>query len=465
MPVWADSMTMSAQPVRVRFAPSPTGFFHIGSARTALFNWLYARHTGGVLVLRIEDTDSERNTAEALQSLLDGMRWMGLNWDEGPEVGGSRGPYFQSERGDVYESHLKRLLNAGRAYEQDGAVFFRLEGERKVVFDKYKNAEVEKVFAEPVVIEDAVRGTVKHPVETDFVLRRSNGDYGFHFTNVVDDLTMGITHVIRGEDHLTNTARHIRIFEALGAAPPIYAHLPLILKGDGKGKMSKREVGAGLAEHIGAGILPQAFVNFLCLLGWNPKDDREKLPLQEIIERFDFPGINKDGARFDHKKLAHLNTQYLREMPLETFAWHAGQVLGEAGLIDQTTNEDYLQRVLGLCQEKVRDLPGLPELCGFFFRDEFAIDEKAREKMAKKGAPAARLAEARPALEAIPAEDWNLATLEATFEALAEQHGTKKFDYFPALRMAISGQGGGPDLLGCLEVLGRDKVLQRLSAA
>ncbi|MGF1451110.1 MAG: glutamate--tRNA ligase [Opitutales bacterium] len=449
-------------PVRVRFAPSPTGNLHLGSARTALFNWLFARHTDGTFVLRIEDTDRERNTPESLATVLDGLRWMGLDWDEGPNVGGDWGPYFQSERGAIYEAHLQKLLDAGRAYKQDGAIFFRLEGERYTEFDKFKQADVEKVKADPVLIADAVRGNVKHHVESDFVLRRATGDFGFHFTNVVDDLTMAITHVIRGEDHLTNTARHIRLFEALGAAPPVYAHLPLILKSDGRGKMSKREPGGGLNEHIEGGILPAAFVNFLALLGWNPKDDREKLSVGELIERFDLPGINKDGARFDPKKLAALNTDYLRELPLETFAWHAGPVLAKAGLIDDATDEDLLQKVLALVQPKVRDLPGLPALCGFFFSQAFETDEKALSKVTKKGDPAERARLVIPALETVSADQWTAEALDAAFDELARQTEAAKFDYFPVTRLAISGQGGGPDLLGCLEVLGREKVLERL---
>lgn len=447
--------------IRLRFAPSPTGFFHIGSARTALFNWLYARHCRGTFVLRIEDTDSARNTPEALASLFDGMRWLGLDWDEGPEVGGRFGPYFQSERGPIYEAHLERLLRAGRAYESDGAVFFRLEGERKTVFDKYRDAEIEKVFAEPVMIHDAIRGTVRHPVETDFVIRRGSGDFGFHFTNVVDDLTMGITHVIRGEDHLTNTARHIRLYEAFGATPPVFAHLPLILKSDGRGKMSKREPGAGLREHIDARILPEAFRNFLCLLGWNPKDDSEKMAIQEIIERFDFPGVNKDGARFDAKKLAHLNTEYLRALPLETFAWHAGEILSEAGVINAETPEDQLHKVLALCQEKVRDLSGLPELCGFFFNRDFEIDSQAFGRIAKKADPLELISDVCSAMESFDSA-WTRESLDAAFDGLGSDTGRKKFDYFPVVRLAVSGQGGGPDLLGALELMGKDEVVIRL---
>lgn len=448
--------------VRVRFAPSPTGFFHIGSARTALFNWLYARHTGGTFVLRIEDTDSVRNTPEALQALLDGMRWLGLDWDEGPEKGGAFGPYFQSERSGIYEDYLARLTAAGRTYEQDGAVFFKLLGERYVEFDKYKNAEIEKVRSEPVVVDDAVRGRVERVVDQDFVIRRSNGDFGFHFVNVVDDLAMKITHVIRGEDHLSNTARHIELYQAFGATPPVFAHIPLILKSDGRGKMSKRESGALIEEYVSRHFLAEAVRNYLCLLGWNPKDDSEIMPIGDIIERFDFAGINKDGARFDEQKLAHINTEYLRALPLETFTWMATPVLETAGLVDESADEDYVQAVLGLCQPKARSLETMPELVVPFFREEVEIDPAAREKIFKKGDPAARLAELLPALESTTA--WTEASLEAAFGAVAEANGQKPTAYFPIARLAVSGQGGGVPLFGLLAVLGRERVLSRMRA-
>ncbi|MEO0794012.1 MAG: glutamate--tRNA ligase family protein [Verrucomicrobiota bacterium] len=448
--------------VRVRFAPSPTGFFHIGGARTALFNWLYARHTGGKFILRIEDTDTARNTPEALAALLDGMRWLGLDWDEGPEAGGDHGPYFQSERNAIYEEHLQKLLEADRAYEKDGAIYFKLLGERYVEFDKYKNAEIEKVRTEPVTINDAVRGEVTRAVETDFVLKRSNGDFGFHFVNVVDDMTMGMTHVIRGEDHLSNTARHVEIYRALGAEPPVFAHIPLILKSDGKGKMSKRETGALLEEYQKRHFIPQAVRNFLCLLGWNPKDDSEVMPIDEIIQRFDFDGVQKDGAKFDEKKLAHINTEYLRALPVETFCWMAGPILSAASVIDEQTSEDYIQRVLTIAQEKARDFEGLPELVQYFFREDFAIDPEARKRVFKKGEPMDRLNELIPALEAI--DVWEDETIDAAIVALAEKLERKKFDYFPIARLTVSGQSGGPDLLALLRVLGKDRVLIRMRA-
>lgn len=448
--------------VRVRFAPSPTGFFHIGSARTALFNWLYARHTGGKFVLRIEDTDHERNTEEALQVLIDGMRWLGLDWDEGPEIGGDYGPYFQSERQSVYDEYLQKLKDAGRTYEKDGAIWFKLEGERYTEYDDFKKAEVEKVRTEPVVIDDAIRGRVERREELDFVLVRKDGNPVFHFVNVVDDIAMGITHVIRGEDHLSNSSKHVELFKAFGVEPPVFAHIPLILKESGPGKMSKRDKGALIEEYESRGFLAAAVRNYISLLGWNPKDDREKLDIDEIIELFDFSGINKGNARFDEKKLSALNAEYLREMNLESFAFMATPLLVEAGAVDGSVDEDYLQAVLGLCQPKARSLDTMADLCGFFFTDEYPMDEKTAAKIAKKADPKALLTEVLPALEGV--ESFDADSLKAALEAHAESKGAKVFAYFPALRFALSGQGGGPDLLPMLEVMGKERVLGRLRA-
>ena len=352
--------------VRVRFAPSPTGFFHIGSARTALFNWLYARHTGGDFILRIEDTDKARNTEAALKVLLEGMRWLGLDWDEGPEVGGSCGPYFQSERQTIYTTYLDKLKKTGRTYEKDGAVWFKLEGERYQTYDAFHKAEVEKVRSQPVVIDDAVRGRVERAEEMDFVIVRQDGSPVFHFVNVVDDIEMGITHVIRGEDHLSNTSKHVELFQALGVTPPQFAHIPLILKQQGPGKMSKRDQGALIEDYAERGFMAAAVRNYIALLGWNPKDEQEKMSIDDIIERFDFAGINKGNARFDERKLASLNTDYLRELNLGKLLLSARPRLHSAGVIEETASEDYIQAVLELCQPKARSLESLPELCATF---------------------------------------------------------------------------------------------------
>ena len=446
--------------VRVRFAPSPTGFFHIGSARTALFNWLYARHTGGTFVLRIEDTDKERNTEEALRVLLEGMKWMGMDWDEGPDVGGDYGPYFQSQRQPIYDEYLKKLTDAGRTYENDGAIWFELEGERYSTYDDYLKAEVEKVKAVPVVIEDEVRGRVERAEEKDFVLVRKDGSPGFHLVNVIDDIAMGITHVIRGEDHLSNTSKHVELFNAFGVKPPKFAHIPLILKEEGSGKMSKRDKGALIEEYEARGFLAVAVRNYISLLGWNPKDEREKMNIDEIIERFDFPGINKGNSRFDEKKLSALNAEYLRELNVESFTFLARPLLNEADVVSESTDEDYLQAVLTLCQPKARSLDTLSELCGYFFIDDYAMDEKTGAKIAKKTEPKEVLGEVLPILESIKSFDPD--SLKSALEAHAESKCQKVFAYFPALRYATSGQGGGPDLLPMLAVMGRERVVARI---
>ena len=446
--------------VRVRFAPSPTGFFHIGSARTALFNWLYARHTGGTFVLRIEDTDKKRNTPEALRVLLEGMKWMGMDWDEGPEVGGDYGPYFQSQRQSIYDEYLKKLTDAGRTYEKDGAIWFKLEGERYNTYDDYLKAEVEKVKAAPIVIEDEVRGRVERAEEMDFVLVRKDGSPGFHLVNVIDDITMGITHVIRGEDHLSNASKHVELFNAFGVKPPKFAHIPLILKEEGSGKMSKRDKGALIEEYESRGFLAVAVRNYISLLGWNPKDEREKMDIDEIIELFDFPGINKGNARFDEKKLSALNAEYLRELNIESFTFLARPILNKAGVVSEDADEDYLQAVLTLCQPKARSLETLSELCGYFFTDNYAMDEKAGSKIAKKSDPKELLGEVLPILESIKSFDAD--SLKSALETHAESKDQKVFAYFPALRYATSGQAGGPDLLPMLAVMGRERVVARI---
>jgi glutamyl-tRNA synthetase len=450
--------------VRVRFAPSPTGFFHIGSARTALFNWLYARHTGGTFVLRIEDTDKERNTDEALDVLLRGMRWLGMDWDEGPDIGGDYGPYFQSQRGDIYREYLEKLTAAGRTYEKDGAIFFKLIGERYTEYDDYLKEEVEKVRSEPVIIRDAIRGDVSRAETRDFVIFRANGDPTFHFVNVVDDITMAITHVIRGEDHLSNTSKHIELFNAFGAPVPEFAHLPLILKdpSQGKGKMSKRDKGSLIEEYQQRHFLPASVRNYIALLGWSSKDDREVLDIGEIIEKFDIKDIQKSPARFDEKKMAYVNFEYLKALPVETYAWFARPVLTEVGVLAADASEDYLQRVLALCQEKITSLEELPLFCAYFFTDNYKEDPAAREKLFKKGEPLERLREVGEALEAIEATAWNVEALDAAFAGLAEQHQQKPFAWWPITRFAVSGVTSGPDFIPMLAVMGKNRVVDRI---
>ena len=449
--------------VRVRFAPSPTGFFHIGSARTALFNWLYARHTGGRFILRIEDTDAARNTDEALEVLLHGMRWLGMDWDEGPEVGGEFGPYFQSQRGDIYREYLARLEQAGRTYEKDGAIFFKLQGERYVEYDEYHKSEMEKVRTVPVEIDDAIRGKVVRSEDRDFVILRSDGSPTFHFVNVVDDIAMGITHVIRGEDHLSNTSKHVELFNAFAVKPPQFAHLPLILKDPkmGKGKMSKRDKGSLIEEYMQRHYLPVAVRNAIALLGWNPGDDREVMEIGDIIEAFDIKDIQKGAARFDEGKMSHINFEHLKRMPVESYAWVARPVLTETGLVDDNCSEDYLQRVLAICQEKITSLEALPGFCGYFFSDDYTVDPKAEKNVMKRGNAAELAQQVMDALQ--PVEEWTVSSLDAAFMKLAADNGQDKpFMWWPMTRFAVSGASGGPDFLPMLEVLGKETVLRRL---
>src|SRR4051812_39673405 len=381
--------------VRVRFAPSPTGFFHIGSARTALFNWLYARHSGGVFILRIEDTDKERNSEAFLNLIYDSLTWLGLNWDEGPRVGGDFGPYRQSERSEIYQLYVRRLLDAGRAYEKDGATWFKLLGERYEVFDEHRKKTVTKVKLPPVVIEDQIRGRVERAEDEDFVIVRSDGNPVFHLVNVVDDIAMQVTHIIRGEDHLSNTSKHVLLYEGFGVKPPAFAHIPLILKQNGPGKMSKRDQGALIEEYQKRGYLPEALVNFLCLLGWNPGDDREKMPIAEIVRLFDLPGVNQSNARFDDKKLAHMNMAYTLELPADRFVSLAREyfqrqdtTVAKAAL---AADGGFFREVMLLSQPKIKGFEELPAYTAYFFSETFPVDPKVREKVMGKGDAKARL--------------------------------------------------------------------------
>ena len=430
--------------VRVRFAPSPTGFFHIGSARTALFNWLYARHTGGTFILRVEDTDKERNSEAFLNVIYESMRWLGLDWDEGPEVGGDCGPYRQSERSHIYAEYLEKLRATGRVYEQDGATWFRISGE-------------------PQVIEDAIRGRVERTEEKDFVIIRSDGNPVFHFVNVVDDIAMGVTHVIRGEDHLSNTSKHTELFKAFGAPLPTFAHIPLILKQDGPGKMSKRDQGALIEEYQKKGYLPEAVVNFLCLLGWNPKDDSEKMPIAEIIQRFDFPGVNQSNARFDDRKMAHMNMTYLLELSAADYLGRAREFFARNEVTAATMNgvsDAYFADVIGISQPKVKAIDELPDYTVYFFTEDFPWNEKAVKKTLKKGDPLARLAELRTLLASGP-DFANETAVEEAIKAEAEAKGFGFGDYQAIARLAATGTNAGPGLTQIFRVLGQDRVLQR----
>src|SRR5437867_2969638 len=440
---------------RVRFAPSPTGFLHIGGARTALFNWLYARHAGGTFILRIEDTDVARNTQEAVNVILNGLRWLGLDWDEGPISGdatgsskGEYGPYFQSQRKENYQRRVEALLSHGLAYELEGAVKF-------------------KMTREPITIPDLVVGEVRRELtdreqlEPDFVIVRSDGQPVFHLVNVVDDLEMNITHVIRGEDHLSNTAKHIALFRAFGVEPPRYAHIPLILNQDGS-KMSKRDKGASLSSYVEEGYAPEAVVNYLCLLGWSPKDNREKLSIQEVIELFDLPQILRHNARFDLAKLIWLNGEYLRELDSERFYELSVLALRRAGLETRKYPSAYVRAALDTCKGKKRLFSELADYTGFYFVEAVEYDPEAA---AKDFTPETRerLRKLREAFAGVASFD--AASLEKTLKESAAQLGVKAGALVHPARLACTGKTAGPSLYHLLEVLGKERVLGRLDRA
>ena len=455
--------------VRVRFAPSPTGFFHIGSARTALFNWLYARHTGGTFILRIEDTDQARNSEAFLKLIYDSLTWLGMDWDEGPNpngVGerGSFGPYRQSQRGDIYRRYKQQLLDSGRAYEKDGAIWFKLLGERYKVFDDHRKKEVEKVKTAPVLIDDKIRGQVERQEDEDFVIFRSDGNPVFHFVNVVDDIEMKVSHIIRGEDHLSNTSKHVRLYEGFGVTAPVFAHIPLILKSPemGQGKMSKRDKGALIEEYQKRDFWPEALVNYLSLLGWNPGDDREKMPIKEIIQLFDLPGINQSNAKFDTKKLEHMNMLYVHEQtPTQFVGTTASNFRGfYIGGVSPLDDMDYFSEVMALAQPKIKSIEEVRAYTAYFFTEDFVVDAKVKDKVLTKGDPKARLAEL---IAALPAMDFSTdAAIEAGIKSLAEGKGLGFGDYQAVARLAVSGTNAGPSITSMFRVLGRDRALARL---
>jgi glutamyl-tRNA synthetase len=478
--------------VRVRFAPSPTGYLHIGGARTALFNWLYAKHTGGTLVLRIEDTDRARNTEEAARAIYDGLRWLGLDWDEGPGKGGDHGPYFQTQRQAIYQSYFEKLQAADRIYEDGGSMRFRF-------------------LREKVVVDDVICGRIEFDLtnpETnpDMTIRRPDGSWIFHFGNVVDDIEMKITDVIRGEDHLSNTPKHVQLYRALGAEPPRFAHIPLILNRDGS-KMSKRDQGASLNTYVENGYLPEAVRNYLCLLGWSPKDNREKLDLAEVVSLFDLAKVHRKNAAFDLDKCTWLNGEYVRELSDERFQEMGRHALEKAGIDLSKFSPDYVRAALETCKGKFRIFSELPAYGGFYFWpdsedtaeggpqkssstggepgsswqsrkliarsiaaliipglwDDYATANIKRSTEGDASAVPEQTAYLRAVREAFaPLETFDAATLESTLKAVAANLGAKVRALVHPTRLAVTGSPAGPSLYHLLEILGKEKVLARI---
>jgi len=428
--------------IRVRFAPSPTGYLHIGGARTALFNWLFARHHVGKFVLRIEDTDRTRNTEEAAAAIYEGLQWLGLDWDEGLHVGGDFGPYLQSQRTDIYERYLKQLQDGGHIFEDADALRFRSPREHVVVND---------LVCGKIDFDLTNPGT--HP---DMTIRRPDGSWIFHFVNVIDDIEMKISHVIRGEDHLSNTPKHIELYRALGATTPHFAHIPLILNRDGS-KMSKRDEGARVATYMEQGYAPEAVRNYLCLLGWSPKDNREKIDIDEVVKLFELEKINRRNAAFDLDKCFWLNGQYIAQMSIDRFIELTRPFLEKADI--EVSDRDYLRAVLAIVKEKVKLLSDVPEWTRYFFTEQYEFDPAAVEKVFGKPEAAERLIALRD--ETAKIENWTVEKIESTLKTLAQKLGCKTGDLVHPARVAVSGRSIGPSLYHMLEVMGKERVLAR----
>jgi glutamyl-tRNA synthetase len=431
-------------PPRVRFAPSPTGYLHVGGARTALFNWLFARRHGGTFVLRIEDTDPTRSSWDMVAGIVDGLRWLGLDWDEGPDVGGPHEPYFQSQRFDKYREHAQRLVADGKAYADEGAIRFRVPpGQTR--------------------FEDLVHGPVKFENEhiENFVILRSDGHPTYHLSVVVDDIDMEITHVVRGDDHISNTPKQVLLYEAFGKPIPAFAHVPLIL-GPDKKRLSKRHGATSVMEYPRLGYLPEAMVNFLALLGWNPGGDREMLSRDELVSLFTLEGISGGNAVFNPDKLDWFNQQHIGRLPATELLSRIETRLAEAGLWRdtlRTTEAEWIAAVLELLKPRVKKLDQLVEELRPFLVDEPEIDPAAAAKhLTEESRPL--LIELAGEFDAQPAADAG--AIEARVRALAERCGLKAAALIHATRVGVTGRTVSAGLFDVLVLLGASRVSRRL---
>jgi glutamyl-tRNA synthetase len=480
--------------VRVRFAPSPTGPMHVGGLRSALFNWLFARHHGGTLILRIEDTDRRRYAPEALTDFLASLRWLGLDWDEGPEVGGNYGPYFQSERVDLYQKYSRQLVENGYAYycfcSPERLAHLREEQQRSKEFVGYDGhcrdldpgQSAERVAAGDVAVvrlkmphtgqttfRDLIRGdiSVENSTQDDLILLKSDGYPTYHLANVVDDHLMAITHIMRADEWISTAPRHVRLYQALGWKMPALAHLPLVLDPSGKGKMSKRKkTGPGgqerpvlVRDFQAAGYLPEAMFNFLALVGWSYDGHTELMTREEIIERFSIEHINPAPAAFNHDKLDHVNGVYIRGLEIDDLAERMMPFLERAGL---DADREMASRLAPLIRERMKRLDEAPGLVDFFFVEELPSYDPAQLIPKKMDAAGTRvlIGQARAVLDEV--SPFTHDSLDAALRGLAEAMGVKVRQLLTPIRVAACGRTVAPPLFGTLEILGRERVLERL---
>jgi len=479
--------------VRVRFAPSPTGHLHIGGARTAVYNWAFARHHGGAFVLRIDDTDPERSTGENTEGILRAMRWLGLDWDEGPEAGGDRGPYFQTQRTDTYAAALERLKESGAAY----ACFCsseHLDANRETMrakggyagYDRTcraiapETAAARVAASEPhvwrlsvpedrgdIVFTDAVRGEMTFPASAmdDFVLVRTDGTPTYNFASVVDDAEMGITHVIRGDDHLSNTPRQILVLEGLGATVPTFAHMNMIWGTDGK-RLSKRHGATSVEAYRDMGYLSEALVNYLALLGWSMEDGSDVFTAEQLVAAFALDRVSRNPAIFSAEKLEWMNGVYIREMSASTFVDRMLPWLREAGLItdeEAAARRPWLERLAPLVSERVKRLDEIVPMVRFLFEETVVIDDAARDKVLTKEGAGRSLDAAAEVLSTLP--DFAHDPIEAAMRAVPEALGVKPKVAFQAVRVAVSGVTVSTPLFESLALLGKELTIERIRAA
>ncbi|MBK8871424.1 MAG: glutamate--tRNA ligase [Elusimicrobia bacterium] len=481
-------------PVRVRFAPSPTGFLHIGGARTALFNWLFARHTGGTFILRIEDTDETRSTQESVDAIFNGMKWLGLDWDEGPTsssdpnaVKGAFGPYFQMQRLVHYKKYADELVAAGKA-------FYCFATPEEVQKSKERAALLKKApkFVSPyrdltpaqrddlikegrsytirfktpsvglVEFSDLIRGPMKweNDLIEDFIILKTSGIPTYNFACVVDDHLMEISHVIRGDDHLSNTPRQVLCYNALGWTPPVFAHLSMILGPDGQ-RLSKRHGATAVEEYRDAGYLPEATRNYLALLGWSTEDSQDLFTQEELTRKFTVERCGKSPAIFDPNKLIWMNGEYIRKMSIGELVDRAMPFIQKAGFLNgqEESRRSEIEAAVALEHEKIKHLTDVPNLIDFFFKD-VVYDPASVEKVLKKPDVPEVLKEAVETFSALPA--FTAISTEEAAKAVALKRGIKNAAVYHPVRVSVSGRTQGPSLFHMLEVLGRERSLQRI---
>ncbi len=483
---------MSGKKVKVRFAPSPTGDLHVGNIRTALFDWAYARHTGGTFLFRIEDTDTTRVTDEYIQAAIDTLKWLGLHWDEGPEVGGENGPYLQSQRLDIYAKWAETFLENKDAYhcycspEELEAV---REEQRKANVAPGYNGHCRELTAEQIAaykaqgreavvrmrmpdgsttFTDEIRGevTFDHKFVPDFVLVRADGSPLYTLAVAVDDVLMKVTHVLRGEDLLSSTPRQIRVYQAMGVAPedyPVFAHLPFVM-GQDNAKLSKRNGEVSIAWYRQMGYLPEAICNYLALLGWSPGDDRENITMKELTELFTVEKVHSSPARFDMKKLEAINGDKIRALTIDEFLSWSLPFLKDGGIITGTDAEIALVKsALPLIQERIVTLSEVPKMLAFLFTTNFAVEA---ESVAKISDGPSKEILTRSLAELTPLSTWDHASIEAALRAsLIEEMGLKPRIAFTALRIATTGSTISPPLFESMELLGKEACLARITGA